>query len=119
MTDQRFRKKNRLRKPADYERVFQRKCSARGEFIAIHACENHLGRIRLGRIVSKKWGNAVLRNRLRRWLREAVRQAKPALPTGTDFVIVPRKLQGVSLRLLAQELPCLAKKVVELLQARP
>ena len=44
---------------------------------------------RFGFTVTKKTGNAVLRNRIRRRLREAVRALPPdAAPPGTDVVLI-------------------------------
>lgn len=46
---------------------------------------------RIGFTVTKKIGNAVVRNRIRRRLREAVRRAAAHAEPGTDYVIVARK----------------------------
>lgn len=44
---------------------------------------------RVGYTVSRKVGNAVTRNRVKRWLREAVRVV-PTWPDGVDVVLVAR-----------------------------
>ncbi|MEN9785418.1 MAG: hypothetical protein RLZZ299_682 [Pseudomonadota bacterium] len=44
---------------------------------------------RIGYTVSRKVGNAVTRNRVKRWLREAVRVV-PQWPDGVDLVLVAR-----------------------------
>jgi ribonuclease P protein component len=46
---------------------------------------------RVGLTVTKKNGNAVIRNRIRRRLREAVRANADGLSAGTDYVVVARR----------------------------
>jgi ribonuclease P protein component len=45
---------------------------------------------RLGITVSKKVGGAVLRNRVKRWIRDCYRRRRPEFPPGFDLVVVAR-----------------------------
>jgi ribonuclease P protein component len=86
----RFRPHEHLRRPADFQRVYDRRRSVSDAWIIVYACENALPHLRLGMSVSRKYGGAVRRNRLRRLYREAFRLTKHQLPTGLDLVLIPR-----------------------------
>ena len=53
------------------------------------ALPNELGTPRLGIAASQKIGNAVVRNRAKRLVRELYRSHKPL--TGIDIVVIPRR----------------------------
>lgn len=46
---------------------------------------------RLGVTIPKKTGNAVVRNRWKRWIREAFRIRQHEIPTGYDIIVRPKK----------------------------
>ncbi len=52
---------------------------------------NGLGHNRYGFITGKSLGKAVIRNRARRLLREAIRQMHPSLHPGYDVVFIARR----------------------------
>ena len=51
--------------------------------------KNRYGGIRSGFSVSKKYGKAVARNRLRRRLKECCRLLSPCIRAGFAFVVIP------------------------------
>jgi ribonuclease P protein component len=79
----------RLRRRAEFTRVYERGARLRGRFMTCFALPNGLDSPRLGIAASRKIGNAVTRNRAKRRIRELYRQAKPLKPI--DIVFVPRR----------------------------
>ncbi len=80
----------RLKKPAEFERCFERRCSAADGWLVVYGCPNGRPHPRLGVAVSRKVGRAVRRNRWKRLLREAFRLSQHELPAGMDLVVIPR-----------------------------
>jgi ribonuclease P protein component len=85
----RYRREQRLLHRADFDRVFQqgRRVFARG--LVLHWMVSPAGWARLGLVTSRRFGNAVRRNRARRLVREAFRLDQRELPP-LDLVILPQ-----------------------------
>lgn len=84
-----FPKSRRLRTTREFQRVYDARLTASDERLIVYAAANELGHPRLGVSVSRKAGNAVVRNRYKRLFREAFRVLQPELPA-MDFVLLPR-----------------------------
>jgi len=95
----------------DFRRVYDRRRSASDKWLIVYACENGLSHRRLGMSVSRKVGNAVTRNRLRRLYREAFRLTRDALPPGLDIVVIPQGTEEPSLEQLKDSLPRLLGQI--------
>lgn len=79
-----------LKKNHEFRRLYSKGASAAGNGLVIYCRKNRLGHNRLGVTVSTKLGNAVVRNRARRRLRETFRLNAPLLRQGYDVVLVAR-----------------------------
>ncbi|MFW5818130.1 MAG: ribonuclease P protein component [Planctomycetota bacterium] len=80
----------RLSARADISRAFDEGTRVVDPRISLQGVRNGLGRTRLAVAVSKRHGNAVKRNRLKRIGREAFRHVRSQLPRGLDLVMLPR-----------------------------
>jgi ribonuclease P protein component len=103
----------RIRSPLHFKRVYDRRCSTSDPWLIVYGCANGLAQARLGMSVSRKWGHAIVRNRIRRLYREAFRLSKPQLPTGMDFVFIPRKVDALTLDVLLTTVPKLTREVAQ------
>ena len=79
-----------LKKNSDFRRLYAKGKSAVNSYMVLYCRRNSLGVNRLGYTVSTKLGHAVVRNRVRRRLREICRLNSPAMKTGYDIVVVAR-----------------------------
>jgi ribonuclease P protein component len=89
-------RKNRLSRSRDFDAVYRHGRSASTRFLTLHwferTAEDEAGEPRLGLAVPRAAGNAVVRNRIKRQLREIWRAKLDAgaLPPARDFVLVVR-----------------------------
>jgi ribonuclease P protein component len=88
-----FSKAERLTRPAEFLRVKNEGNSARGSMMVVGVLPTEVDeatRFRAGFVTSKRIGGAVVRNRVRRRLREIVRRHQHALRSGIWFVVIAR-----------------------------
>ena len=79
-----------LKQNHEFRRLYSKGTSAVASCLAVYCRKNHYRNNRIGYTVSNKIGNAVVRNRVRRRLREIYRLHEAELCTGFDIVIVAR-----------------------------
>ncbi|MBX3445040.1 MAG: ribonuclease P protein component [Planctomyces sp.] len=119
MTDFRFPSKCRLRRGADFERVYRLKVRAADGCLLIFAARNGLDCTRIGLSVSKKHGNSVVRHRLKRLLREAFRHVRSDLPAGLDLILIPQPSGAPAVATYQDSLLRLARKLHAKLDRAP
>lgn len=111
-----FSKAARVWRPADFERVFAARWTAAAHGLVLYAapCDSQPPVARLGVSVSRRIGNAVVRNRWKRRLREAFRRTRSRLPPADYVVVVKARavpMGAPGARLVEESLVALAGRI--------
>jgi len=80
-----------IKKNRDFLRLYKRGKFFVGKYLVLYALKNKNKVNRLGITASKKFGNSVKRNRMRRLIKESYRSYETQLNEGFDLVFVARK----------------------------
>lgn len=85
-------KQNRLTKREDFNKVYRiGKSTANHQFVMYYRKISDAPQIRIGVSVSKKVGNAVVRNRIRRRVKEIIRLHLERIDAKGDLIFIARK----------------------------
>ena len=85
-----MQRKFRLAHPADFERVRRDGISYAHPFIVLFALASELPHARFAVAAGARLGGAVVRNHLKRRLREALRPLAPEVTAGHDLLLIAR-----------------------------
>jgi ribonuclease P protein component len=81
-----------LSRASEFQRLKREGESFHGKFMVLSVLKNLPdAEVRVGLITSRRVGGAVLRNRVRRRLREIVRAARPEIVAGTWLTLIARQ----------------------------
>ena len=86
-----LRKSFRVKKEKDCNAIFQEGKSVANRKFVVYRLENSEQHFRVGLSVSKKLGNAVTRNQIKRRIRHVLITHKDQIIENLDFVVIARK----------------------------
>lgn len=90
-------KRQRVKKNAEFQKIFKRgKSFANRQFVLYFLPKEGQEEFRIGLSVSKKVGNAVVRNQIKRYIRQSFLELKDEINPNMDYVIIARN-QAASL----------------------
>ncbi len=81
----------RIRKKKDFLSLYKRGSRYRGRYFNLIYLSNDLHFSRMAVIASKKVGNAVKRNRIKRWMRVLFRRNKKLFENPLDIIFIAKK----------------------------
>ena len=86
-----MKKRFRVKKEKDFSAIFKKGENFANRKFVIYRLENNEQHFRVGLSVSKKLGNAVMRNQIKRRIRHILIEHKNQLVENVDFVVIARK----------------------------
>lgn len=86
----------RLKRRSDFGRIYAKGRSYATDLIVVYILPSRDDATKIGFSVGKKLGGATARNRVRRLLREAVRQFLPQLKAGYSVIVLARARAGAA-----------------------
>jgi ribonuclease P protein component len=111
-----FPKNRRLVSNRQFKAVLDAGRRAGDGVLTLYVAPNPCGYPRLGISVGKSCGSAVVRNRLKRLLREAFRRNQDRLPPGFDYLLMISPSLSRKLRQSAEKKKVLASLTLERVQ---
>ncbi len=86
-----LKKSDKLRKNKNFQAVYKDGRSVSNRLLVLYMLPNQSAVSKIGFAAGKRLGNAVVRNRVKRMMREAFRLNRDQLPVGYDYILVGRK----------------------------
>lgn len=86
-----MKKAYRIKKNKEFQNVFKNGKSFANRQLVLYYLKKDQPHFRIGLSVSKRIGNAVMRNKVKRYLRQAFHELEDDLHQDYDFVVIARK----------------------------
>lgn len=84
-------KKYRIRKNTEFKKIYKSGKNYWNRNIILYCMKNDINETRAGFTISKKMGNAVTRNKIKRRMKEAYKRNFFDLKSGYDLIFIPKK----------------------------
>lgn len=109
-----MKKTNIIKKNFDISKVLDSKKCYRNRYFNVYYNENNVGKYRFVVCVSKKIGNAVTRNKVKRQVKDVIDKSNLVFNSNTDYVIIIKKeINEIKYSEIKKNLMNLLKKVTD------
>lgn len=110
----RFGERDRIKKGDDFTEIIRGGAFAADDVLVVNVRRSDpastLSKSRIGITIPKKTGPAVVRNRWKRWIREAFRTHRDQIPAGLDIIVRPKRDAVGSFQAIAKSLPSAVRR---------
>ena len=86
-----MKKAERIKKKLEFDKIIKTTKSKKNAFFVVHTTTKKEQISRFGIAVGTKVGNAVMRNKLKRQLREIIHESKNLFSKELDYIIIVRR----------------------------
>jgi len=108
-----FGRNQRIIKSREFTKLLRKgSCAADGVLVLFAMPSAESGATRLGVTIPRRAGNAVMRNRWKRLIRESFRTQQDRIPRGYDYLVRPKKGAEPTWQAVHRSVPGLATKAV-------
>jgi len=117
----RFSKRDRVKRGDDFTEILRGGAFAADDVLVVNVRRSDLAAggawSRIGITIPKKTGPAVVRNRWKRWIREAFRTQRTSIPVGLEIIVRPKRDAIGSFDAIARSLPLTVRRASRKLNA--
>ena len=110
----RFAKRDRVKSGDDFTEIIRGSAFAADDMLVVNVRRRDAGLVgsfsRIGITIPKKTGPAVVRNRWKRWIREAFRTQRAQIPIGLEIIVRPKRDAIGSFDAIARSLPVTVRR---------
>lgn len=104
-------REKRINRSGQYSEIYNNGKRIPGRYIIVFVKPNLLGITRVGIVTSKKLGNAVTRNRVKRQLRGLIQKDWNVIRPGYDVAVIARKnIPGTAFNLMEKDFYIVMRK---------
>ena len=86
-----MKRANTIKKREEFDHIIKKTTSVKNSFYVLHYLKQKEDISRFGIAVGVKVGNAVTRNKLKRRVKEIIKEEKNLFPKNLDYIIIVRK----------------------------
>lgn len=108
-----MKKRNIVKEKKDFDIIFKLRNQTSSKFYYIYIKDNDLNRFRFGICVSKKLGNAVTRNKLKRRVKDIIDKSKLHFESKDYIIVLKKSAKSAKYLELKEDLISVLKKIID------